>query len=317
MPAIAYLVPYEIAVNAIDLGSGKKVVNLWHYRTGIQGAGAPAYGGAPPGPALTATFLSFFQAAYEAKILPRLNHNYKLVSYVMRSIVGKRYGTPINPIAAMTVGTPISISTVVPHGLSSGNVVAVAGVTTPAAANGVYTISVTTPSSFLILGTTAVAPWSGDGTWQKASGQVQYAYGSSDSIVSTAVGGIAGDSLPLYCTFSMRKFNSGVGRNFRSRTSFSPISESDSVDGGLVGGSITAINAACVFMVGGALMANGGTDPGSGYMNLLAVSKTIALAQPAPFVTSDPWTRQVTLMTVQPNTGSLVRRKPRLTSPIT
>jgi hypothetical protein len=312
MASIRNLVPYEISVQATDLGSGKPVTNLFYMRSGADLGGVSPYDFPVLGPSSTATMLAAFKVLWEATVMTVLNANYKMKQYVMRAILGKRYGTPLIPISGMVTGTPVSISTAAPHGLSTGSQVSIQGVFTPAAVDANWTITVTTPTSFTLNGSAILGAWSGDGTVQLVSGKLEWLYADKETLVSAVVGSVAGDALPLFATASVRRLNSGIGRRFRSRFSLSPMSESDSVDGGFTVGRIAAINAAGVaFLVP---ILNGGTDADSKLMHHLACSKTTAFGLATPFTQSNTWTARVSAMTVQQNCGSLTRRKPRLTS---
>ena len=79
----------------------------------------------------------------------------------------------IIPPGAVIPGAPISIDTSLtgPHGLSSGMEVEVMGVTSPVGANGVFTITVTSPFTFDLIGSSDFAPWLPPiGTWVKVVG---------------------------------------------------------------------------------------------------------------------------------------------------
>lgn len=310
MATVRYRVPYEIAVNANDLGSGKKVSNLYYVRSAFATGPPPAYGDPIVGSSL-ATLLAAFVTAYETNILPILNHNYSLLGYVMRAILGKQYKTPFQVINVLIPGAPIEIQTMLPHGLSTGNAVYVQGVTNPPSANGVRTITVLNPTAFTLNGSNDAIPWSNDGQFQFASGAYQFAYGDKTTQTSAAVGTVAGDALPLFSAASVRRNNIGVGKAFRSRVSLSPMSESDSVDGGLVGARITAINAA--FAAFNINYNNGGTDITAGVSAHVAISKKIASALPLVFPSENPWSVGGVTFSVQRNLGSMIRRKPRLT----
>jgi hypothetical protein len=141
---------------------------------------------------------------------------------------------------------------------------------------------------------------------------VQLLYADTEIITTSDPGGVLGDALPLFATSSIRRLNSGVGRQFRSRFSLSPMSEADVVNGGFTAAQkavmVTALNGLNVSY------ANGGTDATSGNSNQVAFAKSVALTLPSPFGQSDTFTALISSYQQQRNTGSLTRRKPRLTS---
>jgi hypothetical protein len=73
-------------------------------------------------------------------------------------------------IASLTAAAPIVIGTGSPHGLSTGMEVEISGVTTPASANGVWTITWVSSTTFSLNGSSGVPPWSADGVWVKVAG---------------------------------------------------------------------------------------------------------------------------------------------------
>lgn len=312
---IRYLVPYELAYHAIDLGSGKKITNVIYLRNTFQTVAPPAYGAPIAGPSSNDVLSANALANWLVSIIPIMNANYKMIDLTMRSIVGKQYGTVKKLITALTAGAPGIVTTSGPHGFVTGDTVSISGVTAPPAANGLWVITVTAPDAFSLNGSIIPAGWTGDGYVQEASGNLQFVYGDKSVQISSAVGTVVGDALPLFACASVRRLSTGVGRNFRSRLSMSPVSESDSLDGGIIPARVTAINAGFANYLASPF-ANGGTDPTSGFSTLLAVSKKIAFTMASPFVTQSPWSAAVTLFSVQRNLGSLVRRKPKLTTPI-
>lgn len=308
-------VPYQVTHFGIDLGSGRSVTNTFYYRNKVQTVSPPAYGAGIAGAGSTATLLASCQAIWITAILTRLNHNYSLLNSVMQAILGKRYSSPLVPIQAVTVANPAVIATASPHGLSTGDVVSVTGVTAPSDLNGAHVITVTSPTTFTFPYTSFVSPWSGDGYFQLAEGAIEFQYADKESLpIGATFGQVAGDALPLFATSSVRRLNGGIGRSFRSRFSLSPMSETDSLDGGFT----AAQKALMVTALGNFVVArtNGGTDATSGLSDMCAVSKQIGFGLSSPFIASDPFTATVTSMVQQPNTGSLVRRKPRLTGVI-
>jgi hypothetical protein len=312
MPAIKYRVPYEFTVNAVDLGRGKRTTNIYYLRTAFA-TGTFAYADSLPG-SDTATLMTSVGGSYVLNILPVLNANYKLTSFVLRSILGKQYRTPFFPIAALVPGAPISISTMFPHNFVTGMYVYVRGVSGTVLANGVRQITVTSTTSFTLNGSNDAVAWGGDGEVQLASGPYQFSYGDTLITPQSSAGGVTGDAYALFATGSVRRLNVGVGKNFRSRISVSPFSESDIKDGAFTSARQSAINAAwAAWNVG---YSNGGTDPIAGLSYHVAVSKKIAQTLPLIFPSDQPWTAGGVTFSLQPNTGSLVRRKPKLTAPI-
>lgn len=312
---VKFGVPYQITVRAADLGSSKAISNSFFYRALASTGPMPAYGAIVAGGGDLNTVLGDFITAWDG-IRALLNHNYQTVDYSARSIVGKKFGSPSLPIAGLASSLNTVVTTGVPHGLVTGDTVNIYGVTTPAAANGVWVITVIGPTSFFLNGSGTFASWSGDGAWQRATGKQELSYGDTALIASVGVGGIAGDALPLFTAASVRRLNIGVGRNFRSRVSLGPMSESDSLDGGWVTGTRTAWGTALAAFYS-ASISNGSTDALQNVMVGVAMSTQLALALPSPFTQADSWTKTVTGYSLQRNAGSMTRRKPRLTIPIT
>ena len=73
-------------------------------------------------------------------------------------------------ITSLTAATPIVIGTGSAHGLSRNMEVEISGVTTPASANGVWTITYVNSTTFSLNGSSGVPPWSADGIWVKVAG---------------------------------------------------------------------------------------------------------------------------------------------------
>lgn len=314
MPAIRYGIPYEVVVFGKDNGSGKPVTNKHYYSCGIQNVSPPAFGAPIAGPSDNQTFLTNFSIAWFGDIAPKMNHNYQVLSYQSQAMIGKRYSSPLLPISGVGLGTPVTIQTASPHGLVTGQQVVITGVTSPAVLNAVWVVSVVSPFQFTLNGSSIVGAWSGDGAEQAVSGQIEFLYADKvTSFLNIGNGVVVGDSLPLFCTASIRRLNNGVGRHFRSRFSLSPMSESDVVDGAFTATQKTAMATALGAFV--QPIQNGGTDTGSKFMVPLAISRALAFAQPSPF-TFVNFTAQVNGMVQQPNCGSLVRRKPKQTTTI-
>lgn len=315
MAAIRYAVPYEINVFAKDNASGRAISNKHYYICGQQLVNPPPFGSAIAGSGSTTTALNNFGILYQASIVLGLNHNYTMISYVMQAILGKRYSSPLFPIQGVAVGTPTTLTTASPHGLITGQQIVIYGVTSPAVVNAVWVVDVIGPYSFSLRGSSLQGPWSGDGMMQKVQGSWEFLYADKEtSIANLQPGLIVGDALPLFCTGSVRRLNAGIGRAFRSRFSLSPMSESDSIDGGFTSTVLIAWSGRLNNFRAG--FANGGTDSGSGLMVPVALSHKAAFAQPSPFTSNTAFTAAITGYRLQQNTGSLVRRKPKLTSTI-
>jgi hypothetical protein len=315
MAAIRYLVPYELSIQARDVGSGKPVTNIMYYICGLQNVAPPAYGAPIAGASSNGLLVTNLRALWAGAVLPRLNANYKVLQYVLRAIIGKRFATPSLAISALVTGTPTVITTAAPHGFSSGMTVSVSGVTLPVVTNGLWVITVLSSTSFSLNGSVSAGAWSGDGAVQEAGETLEFQYADLATYVPVAdIGGVVGDALPLFATSSVRRLNTGIGRHFRSRFSLSPMSEVDALDGGF-----TAAQKALMATALGAFnvsVSNGGSDASSSLMAQWAVSKRLAFTLPSPFTQSLTWTAFITNYVQQPNCGSLVRRKPRLTSVI-
>jgi len=308
---VRFGVPYQITVRAADLGSGKQLSNSFYYRALASTAPAPAYGDIVAGGGDLSTVTSSFKIAWDG-IRALLNANYSTVDYVTRSIVGKRFSSPALPIVSLASSLNMVVNTGIPHLLVTGDTVNIFGVTGPPSANGVWVVTVLTPTSFYLNGSGTFLVWSGDGSWQRANGKQELLYGDLDTLADVAVGGVAGDALPLFSSASVRRLNIGSGRNFRSRVSLSPMSESDSKDGGWIPATRTAWAAALATFYG-APVSNGSTDALQNVMVGVALSTQLALAQPTPFTQAATWTKTVTGYALQRNSGSMTRRKPRLT----
>jgi len=313
---IRYRVPYECAVHAVDLASGKKVTNIFYLKSG-QDAVPPAYGAPVPGPSDLATLATNFDLTWVGALKPvsLLNANYSIQDYTWRAILGKQYGTPLKPITSLVAGAPTVIAVGSPHGYSTGDTVSVSGITSPTGLNQPWMITVIDSLSFSLDGSVSGGAWSGSGTVQLAEGQLQFIYADKYVLLSIAVGSIVTDAIPLHATASIRRLSGGVGKAFRSRYSVSHIPEVSVQNGRFnVADLATWQSTHNTFLT--SFPANGGTGVGSGIMFHQAVSKSKAFGLPSPFTSVDEWAQVVTSGKVQPNMGSLVRRKPRLTTPI-
>lgn len=314
MATIRYRVPYEIALKAMDSASGKPIANIAYVRTGIQSGAPPAYGAAIAGGGSTATLLSNVLSGWWSQVKLQLNENYVQTSLVMRAIVGKRFSTPLFPIVALVTGAPVLVQTGSNHGFSTGNTVQITGVTVPGTVNGNWTITVTTPTTFTLNGSNIAGIWSGDGMVQRVQGVLQILYADTETLVNATPGFNPGEAAPLFATASCRRLNGGVGRHFRSRMSISPFGEASVNAGQLTAGFKAGLETALELDLPGFL--NGGTVTASDRSFPVVFARELALGLPSPFTQSDTWCTDVTGYTVQPNCGSLVRRKPKLTAGI-
>lgn len=315
MPSIRNRVPYEVSLFARDAGSGRPLTNIFYLRNNVQSVAPPAYGAAIAGASDLATLLTAFQTVWGTSVAPLLNQNFKGSALTARAIIGKRYGSPLLPITSLIAGANTQITTGSPHGFTTGKTVSVTGITTPTGLNAQWVVTVIDSFNFTLNGGLSAGAWSGDGQVQIVKGPLQFLYDDVVTIADGNNGTQTSDALPLYCTASVRRINAGAGRNFRSRLSFSPISEGDSVDGGFTTAAKTAWSTALGALVG--TFNNGGSDATSKFSVHVAVSKAKAFSVPSPFAQSDSWCKDVSSMILQRNTGSLIRRKPRLTSIIT
>lgn len=314
MPSlIKYRVPYQVDVHGSDVASGQALLNTFYLRCGLQTATPPAYGQPIAGPSSNVALLTQFRGLY-GQLTNLMSVNYVAREFHIRAIMGKRYSSPLQAITGLVTGANPTVQVGSPHHLVSGNVVFLAGITTPASLNGFHTITVATDTSYSLNGAVGTGPWSMDGSSQLASGTLDFLYADLEVLANPLTGVIAGDALPLFATASVRRINNGIGRNFRSRFSLSPFAEADASNGGWLPAFRTSMGTALAAF--NTFLPNGGTDAGSGMSFHLAVSKTIAMTLPSPFTAPEPWSTSVTSMLLQPNHGSLLSRKPSLTAVI-
>jgi len=311
---IRYRVPYEMVMAADDLSSGKPVRNIFYLRNASHTAPAPGYGTFLPGSDL-ATLVTNVYNQWNALIMNNLNANYKAASLTAQAIIGKRYATPFLPMANVIAGTPVQVETSFPHGLLTGDVVSIAGVTGPTGVNGLWIITVITATRFSLDGSTAAGAWTFDGSLQLASGQLQWLYTDKHVKIVSDTGLSVGDMLPLFVTGSVRRLNGGVGRNFRSGLRVSPYSELHQNEGKWDPVVKAAIQTNFTTFLTQAYL-NGATDPNAAESYHWVISKAIAFTKASPFTEADSFTASVTGAEFRPNTGSLVRRKPKLGAPI-
>jgi hypothetical protein len=73
-------------------------------------------------------------------------------------------GTTQLTLTAVSSSSPIALTTVQPHGLQTGDLVLVTGVTGNTAADGIFSVTVTTPAAFTLDGSSANGTWTGGGS---------------------------------------------------------------------------------------------------------------------------------------------------------
>ena len=102
------------------------------------------------------------------------------------------------PVSQVTItgasyAAPIAITTASPHGYQTGQQVTITGVAGNTAANGTFTITVTSPTSFTLNGSVGNSTWTSGGT---ATGQLSGNPVIAGSGVNTITGASAGPRLP-------------------------------------------------------------------------------------------------------------------------
>lgn len=301
-------VPYEVAFKARDLASSKPISNILYFRSVLSGG---VYGADLPG----GTVADLAEVAKDmwtlgpGNVMDSMSANYEMQSVVARSIEGRRYGTPIVGIASISPSlADTHIRTVTPHGYVNGNTVVIFGQTDVPLANGTWPgITVVSATEFVIALPPSGSSMGGGGT-QKASGNQQWLYGDLAEVVDGTIGGRSGDALPLFSSASVRRVSDGVGRTWRQHVSLSPMAEQDASNGRLSNAIITTINTALGTWSGATLAA------GTVSMKQYAVSRQLAFMLATPFTDSTTWAKPVSSYFVRQNMGSIVRRKPKLTS---
>lgn len=313
MATIRYLVPYQLDVIAKDLTSTKPIQNTFYLKTGLQSVSPPTYGAPIAGGGNNATLLASFVTNWEANIMPLLSVKYVQPTYRLRAILGKQYASPILALSGLTPGNPVVLNTSGPHNLTTGDTVFVAGVTTPGTVNGNWTITVISSTSFSLDGSNIAGSWSNNGTVQRVTGRLQFLYADLTETNTAAVGGIAGDALPAYCSVDVRRINAYTGRHFRSRWGMGIIGEADQQNGTLTGAAITALVAALDNTAFNSAYPNGGTDAGgSGDSRHYVLSRAVALSQASPFTVSNTFSAPVEQFIFRARLGSQVSRKGKL-----
>lgn len=313
MSLILNQVPYEVKINAIDLGSSKKISNTVYYRSD------PAVGfgyGDPITGTNDATFIADVLAAWVAAAFgakTAVHQNYKMVDITSQAIIGRGFNTAITAILSALAGvSATTVVTATAHGLTTGDKVFINGAAGMTSLNNIWSNITVVDSITFTIPASIPGTYTGGGLAQKANKPQQFQYSNKLVVPDSTVGLIGGEALPLYCDVSMRRLNTGVGKNWKSRLSIAIVSELHNIDGKLTAGALiiwTAFgnNFASIIPA---------TGVGGLVMRQVAVSRQIAFAQPTPFLEAGTWTRPVTDWVPQPNFGSFTRRKPKLTQTI-
>lgn len=314
MNQILNLVPYEVRINAINLSSGKNISNTLYFKDFVDHGG----GYAAPIPGVGNADTDLEQSAYiqwavgANSVLTALSDEYQMVSIRVRSITGRAWKTPVVPIAGIAASlVDTHVITGGPHGLVAGDAVNISSVTVPSTINGQHTVVSVISAVEYTIGGVFTGVYSGAGTQQKISGNQSLTYGSNLEVAHNDVGAIGSDQMPLHTTISMRRLNAGVGKNWRSRLSISPLTEGDQKNGRLT------VAALAIWTTVGTTLATPLTLPGIVVETPVALSMRLAMLEPTPFAFSNAWVSEVNAFVPRTNLGSLVKRKPRLTSAIT
>lgn len=308
MAAIRNQVVYEVRIFGYDITSNKTIDGKQYLKNALPTAATP-FGDPIPGAGSTTTLLANFATEYEAMLLVLASTKLQLQRYEMRAILGYDYPSVLLPINALVINaTTVTISSANPHGRVTGDLVQIAGVATPAAVNGIWSIVVLDAFTFQIPIITT-GPWSGGGSFQWAHGLPTFTYADLETLLTVAIGGIAGDALPINTNYSIRRHNLGTGKSFRSRFSISPIPETVNDFGKIKSTEkaaiVTALNAFNTSMV------NGGSEgAASGLSYLTVFSKKLAKLQVSPFVSSHLYSLAVTTLEVHDRFGTQQQRKP-------
>jgi len=306
MALIRNLVPYEIRIVAKDIKSGKLISNLIYYKSDDAGGGY----GVPIAASSQATFSTAVIGMWNTFPMSRLSINYETIKFVQQAIVGRRYPTPlisITGLSALLTGT--RVTTASPHGFLVGQPIMIQNVTTPSTINATFVVTAVASSTEFDIAYTLVGLYAGPGVVQKMVGAQQFQYADRYEELQNNAGSIAGEATPIFNSVSMRRPSAGIGRNWRSRLSMAIIPESDQQDGRLTAAALAA------WTTVGQGMDNAQAH-GGGNMQWIVVSKQLAFAQPTPFTESSSWTQIGSPVVPQPNLGSMVKRKPRLSAVI-
>jgi len=319
--AVGYRALYQVILGAKDVKSGKLLTNLLYYRSGT-GTGSPPAFDSPIAGASLGAFLTALGTLFTAQILPLLSVNYTQTLLTVRKIVGWKYNGPELPIVGSTpllTGTSFSIGGALPQttpffGSIAGAIGFIPGVWP---GNGIWTISPTGTNTFTTTANTAANPWAAGGTLQKVGTSEGWKFTDIATLAASGVGGITGEALPLFSDVSFRRIGSTVGRRFQGRNSYAPIGEASQLNGKLTSTALTAWTAAAAaFLVA---TSNGGTE-GDSRDNMfpynVSLKRALSLATPFDQPNVDAFTSVVASGIIQPNMGSFVKRKPRLTAVI-
>lgn len=321
MALVRYRVPYAITTHGRDTKSGKPVTNIFYYRCNVDTPAALGYG-EPIAGSSTTTMLTNFLARFTAggggagaTTVDILSVNYALAQISCRAIIGRRYTETVFALTAVSPGLGDSVLvTPVANGFAVGQSVSIQGTTAPSGLNGTHVITqIDSPQQFRIA-FSFVGSWTGDGNVQLAAGDQELYYDDNDLVTDTITGDISGEALPLTNSASVRRINSGTGRNWISRVSMAPIAESSQLNGKFT----TAYNTLADTWIAQMklVVLNAATTNERNKMFLVVVSQMIALSKPTPFGESDSWCRDTTNLVLQPNLGTMNSRKPRLTASI-
>lgn len=295
-------VPYEVTLLAGDTKSGKPISNTLYYRY----LGVGPYGDGIGGTS-NETFTNAVLARWVTFVLNAISSHYVMVSIRSRAIMGWKFGTPLRPWVGLSPSlTFTSITTGTPHGFTNGSAVALNGTVGGTPVNTVVApITITTSTTFTVpIVLAAGAPVVG--TVQEVQGGVDFVYEDQFEVADTSAGARPGEAVPLFCSASVRRLNTGVGRNFKSRISLSPIAEPDQVNG--------KFEAVYLAILQTAVDALNNSEDSGGAFNLfpIVVSRALAFQQPQTFTQALTWTKEVTDFQARPNLGSITSRKPRL-----
>jgi len=299
-------VPYEVTIFAGDNKSGKNVSNTLYYRDNTAGG----YG---------ATILGSSQATFTANVLARwtnhilnvMSNHYILQKIRSRAIVGWKWGGPTSPWAGVSpAATETEISTALPHGLVTNQQVWLDGFIGPTVISGAYgPITVTGTNTFTIPQVLSAGIVVG-GTVQLIRGVPDFVYDSNYEITDTSAGAKPNQAYALFASASVRRLNAGVGRNWKSRISLSPVSEGQVDNGRFDTAALAELQTAVD------ALNNNESGDGTAVLSPMVVSRQLAFSPPLEFAQSETWCQAVTDFTCQPNMGSIVSRKPALTAAI-
>jgi len=299
-------VPYEVTINATDTRSGKPISNILYYRYG----GAGTYG-ANLGGTDQQTFHDNVKTRWSNHILNSLSNHYVMSSVRSRAITGWHWTKPLKKwVGSSPSLTFTSITTATPHGFTTGMAVQLIGTIGATSINQAASpITVTGTNQFTIPVLLAAGTVT-NGTVQEVGANVDFTYDNNLETTETDAGSRPGETVPLFCSASVRRINLGVGRNWKSRISLSPFAEPDVVNGMFESAFFTSLQA----NVDGL---NNNEAAGGGFvMTPIVVSRQVALLLSNIFTESDTWTRDIIDFTARRNMGSIISRKPKLTATI-